>query len=1548
MNKPCFGSRHRTEATLFAAIALTIVLTSRLSAAPSYEISEIPDQRVWYGEDARLEFMVTADALGDGAIVEMTTTEADAIAGSITFDPASKLFAYEPTANDRTPFKVRFTAMLGTTGARQDVWISPLPRLPAEALVFGNDPIGDLPDPADPTYIEIISNTIDHGSETFWFNALDRESLRSITVTGHTVVIEEGHANDLWNLHASEDIQDLTIHADTLIIRDALHLPQTQVTIYARELRFEDREGRKAASLSTIPISSILKPEKQVDGRPGHNAGSLNLFVSEVAAEGSDPRFLLNGGNGERAGEGIRGENGSDRTGYVHHSISNGIYRWSWKDDNTIYSHFDGIVNTSNGNKTWPTDGKDALPGGKPGIAGDGGLVTSNVDVSLWIQNTGGTQGSRADYVLGGFGGTPRPAYRRYFNTSRQTSIDTHYSDSGKDWYPESSAKPVGLTPEPVTLEGDLRWLSPLAMEKVLIHLGHAYQKNHFIYVGEQAALYVELIELATESAKWSELEPAWAEDLMQILDEFRTIRYRIGSNLDFFGNPAGWVPMLSFEVNKIAFENEISRALRIMYLNYWLGNKAADLAQRIDAMSTLRGELKDQIGSDRNEYGNLVESIPGLEYEAGRVETKITQTKTEISILKNDLMEKAKRKALLRKSAVVLGGIAQVFPVGQPLVGIAGTVVSDFASADPDQPVEQTLLNTGINAAGFFKRSQASKKAHDAKLKAGEIDLNDIQNQQNQAIKDKLREMQGPIMDVLGESYNQMVNSQSPSSEVEAELQRILADTPEYKEMVKKIKELNKEKVALAAKIAETMQAVARLSLAITRNLITIDTLNREIQADSLAYDPRTASLLEVMNERARERLLKYHYFMARAYEYRMLQPYEGELDLNAIFDEFETLATNDTEGDHVLSPDQFDSLRAVYENQISDITFNILDRYNSNRPSLSAPVRILMKPDFLASLNAGETVPLNLYDLGLFLPDQENLRIVDLKVIELEADYTGSKDDISYADIEFQHSGESILNKDGEAYLFRHYNDATRQKIEWSTRFDPYSNDLDPLQPAAADQSMLKALLTTESSSPSTEDLLLYSRPAARADLAVKRQINARPGADMAITRMRIELVYDFTRKDDTLKTLKFVEAAGGIRPPVLVSPSDLNGRSNGEGAFERSYNIGTAVSVEVPEVYGHYRFSGWEGSGFSDTDSPSTTITVSENISVRPIFTYVEDCAVDVEGGMGTGTYLEGDTIALEAFVPEGHRFVQWQGGDVEDPKSPTTTMVASADMEVSAITAAIQAVWLENISTRAQVGTGANVLIPGFVIEGVAPKQVLVRAVGPELATFGVQDYLEDPSMIIFSGDTEVATNDDWSSGNDVAALEAASATVGAFPLTSGSKDAAALIDLDPGAYTVQVSGVDGAVGVSLVEVYDVDEFADGARLVNISGRAVVGTGSDILIPGFVVSGTTGKSYLLRAIGPELKTFGVTGVLEDPTLTVMQGDTVIATNDDWGQADNLTDLITVTGQVGAFALQDGGKDAAVYLTLDAGTYTIQVSGVDETTGVALVEIYEVVQP
>eukprot|EP01031_Cornospumella_fuschlensis_P052209 gene52209-63817_t len=225
-------------------------------------------------------------------------------------------------------------------------------------------------------------------------------------------------------------------------------------------------------------------------------------------------------------------------------------------------------------------------------------------------------------------------------------------------------------------------------------------------------------------------------------------------------------------------------------------------------------------------------------------------------------------------------------------------------------------------------------------------------------------------------------------------------------------------------------------------------------------------------------------------------------------------------------------------------------------------------------------------------------------------------------------------------------------------------------------------------------------------------------------------------------------------------------------------------------------------------------------------------------------------------------------------------------------------------------------------------------MLARAVGPTLTAFGLTGVLADPRLSLMSGTTTVASNDNW-----LAADAGTMAAAGAFALAAGSKDAALVATLAPGGYTAPMTATDGGSGVALLEVYDAAS-SSSLNVVNASTRAYVGTGAAVLIPGFTVSGTGSLRLLIRAVGPTLGTFGVGDVLADPTITLNSGSTALATNDNW----TAVDAATMTA-AGAFTLPNGSKDAVIVATLPAGAYTAVVSGVGNTTGTALVELYVV---
>jgi hypothetical protein len=192
---------------------------------------------------------------------------------------------------------------------------------------------------------------------------------------------------------------------------------------------------------------------------------------------------------------------------------------------------------------------------------------------------------------------------------------------------------------------------------------------------------------------------------------------------------------------------------------------------------------------------------------------------------------------------------------------------------------------------------------------------------------------------------------------------------------------------------------------------------------------------------------------------------------------------------------------------------------------------------------------------------------------------------------------------------------------------------------------------------------------------------------------------------------------------------------------------------------------------------------------------------------------------------------------------------------------------------------------------------------------------------------------------------LAGIAAAAAQVGAFALASGSLDCAVLVTVQPGAFTVQVSGVAGTTGVALAEVYEVS-YTGTARLGNVATRAQVGTGGEILIPGLVVGGTGTEDLLVRADGPSLAAFGVTGLLAQPSLSVTSiAGAPMGSNTPWGANPDPGKIASAASFVGAFPLASGSADSAQVVSLQPGAYTMQVTGAGGTTGIALAEVYEI---
>jgi hypothetical protein len=270
-------------------------------------------------------------------------------------------------------------------------------------------------------------------------------------------------------------------------------------------------------------------------------------------------------------------------------------------------------------------------------------------------------------------------------------------------------------------------------------------------------------------------------------------------------------------------------------------------------------------------------------------------------------------------------------------------------------------------------------------------------------------------------------------------------------------------------------------------------------------------------------------------------------------------------------------------------------------------------------------------------------------------------------------------------------------------------------------------------------------------------------------------------------------------------------------------------------------------------------------------------------------------------------------------------------------------------LGNVSTRSFVQTGQNVMIGGFIVQGAGPKRIIIRAIGPELTQHGITNALANPTLELHNGSGAlIASNDNWQTtklGGIITSNQVTDIQNSGHVPTAPS-ESAIVANLPPGNYTAIVRGASNTTGVALVEVYDLSAGASSS-LGNISTRSLVQTGQNVMIGGFIVQGTGPKRVIIRAIGPELTPFGITNALANPTLELHNGSgALIATNDNW-QTTILSGIIT-SNQVSE--IQNSGhvptaaSESAIIANLPPGNYTAIVRGVNNTTGVALVEVYD----
>jgi Immunoglobulin domain len=458
----------------------------------------------------------------------------------------------------------------------------------------------------------------------------------------------------------------------------------------------------------------------------------------------------------------------------------------------------------------------------------------------------------------------------------------------------------------------------------------------------------------------------------------------------------------------------------------------------------------------------------------------------------------------------------------------------------------------------------------------------------------------------------------------------------------------------------------------------------------------------------------------------------------------------------------------------------------------------------------------------------------------------------------------------------------------------------------------------------------------------------------------------------------TLTTKEPNGGnLTGPGKLDATTAGTSGNGWSSGTTGNNTTTPILEGTPTTAGTYTFmlqgfaeageTGGSGGTFVGTGIsavfPFTVVVAPAAASgAAPVFT-TQPISVTVTGGR----------VALDAVASNAPTY-QWMWNGTTPVPGATSSLLVISDATASvgsytcvatnsvgtvtstpatvAVTSTTDVGRLINLSARAEVGTGGNIIFAGFVIGGSGSLPVLIRASGPAIAVapFNVPGTLADPQLQLFDGQTLMQTANGWAT--DAANITATAAAVGAFSWnTPGSHDSALDLSLPAAGYTAQVAGESGDSGDAIVEVYDATPSgtftSSSPKLINLAARVDVGTGANALFAGFVIRGSSALTVLIRASGPAIAVapFNVPGTLPDPQLTLQNQTTgaVLATNSSWGGDAQIS---STAASVGAFGWGvPTSHDSALLITLPPGNYTAAAVGSSGDTGVAIVEVYDV---
>lgn len=737
------------------------------------------------------------------------------------------------------------------------------------------------------------------------------------------------------------------------------------------------------------------------------------------------------------------------------------------------------------------------------------------------------------------------------------------------------------------------------------------------------------------------------------IYDEAVSLKQKAIANLDIYGNPPGWVPMVSYEFNKAAFNQELDYALNAIYLDYIFNKAENSLSNEHDNLDKAKGSLLQENTDLEKEISNYSIIIEDENSKLEFINRSIKDDTLHIKDLRKKFRKKAianvhRRKVCNIISSVtrVAGSIAMVVPGGQ-IVAAGCFAVSALANTigemDFDDPVSrQNLDGFANNLDGFvadYKNVKENGKGRIKKDTSSTIkkDTNLVVKKDTSAVKKDTSEIKWnhpkldrsvEIVGVAAESLHGVSNcwdaiaTMNDDSEIEQELQKLLDKNKDYLNTYEDFQKKSSQVVESSDIIHKNTLKLKDCTNQLSRNQDLVDILTKSLAEIDNVVKMNATEKLMLANHRSSslDRLFKYYYLMAKAYEYRVMETFPADnINLDHFYDNIDALFSR---AGMKMDKDFIESTKILYSDAIMNINSQIINKVNSGEYYLTTEhVYYSLTKDEIEKINNKQAFTLNFYKkAGLFPLDEENLRIDDITIeackFKDNSEIHKGKSQIEtnvereseFIKINFIHSGISMLRKNGEIKLFNHYN----SKPSWKNHIDLIGKTIQR-EPIAKD---FVSLLLDATGKSVMGDLSVFSLPSVNSDLSIVPHFNS----EKKFEKIVLKIEYNKQELKDDRKLLRVYSNIGNIDNYYYISEADINGKQHAyDDNFQRCYAKNSNINISTFRQLQNHTFVRWEQYidgkwkpiEQSGTDAPnSLKIKLDDHVTVRAYYEENED--------------------------------------------------------------------------------------------------------------------------------------------------------------------------------------------------------------------------------------------------------------------------------------------------------------------------------------------------